>query len=275
MFYQDTLIGYKKVDMNAAFCKFESVRIIQNILLALFFMFSLASIAQEKSKKEKSEFDIHQYKPTPKDRVVLEVNHTGWLNMPYGLRETLTSGGVNFYLFFDHPIGYSRFSFAWGAGVSSHNIHGKQKLVTHWDTITDREIMTTIEKRDEPYRVNRIGFKVVEVPIEFRFRTRTSYQFKMMIGAKFGYVVHTFTKVYDKNQKAKYFDIYGVNPFRYGVTMRIGVEQIYVTAFYALSEVFERGKGTPGVIPFSIGLAWTPRISLGSGNYIGNNSKED
>jgi hypothetical protein len=236
----------------------------------LLLIFSVFYSSAQKKKNEKSEFDINQYKPSPKDRVVFELNHTGWLNMPYGLRETLTSGGVNIYLFFDHPIGNSRFSFAWGGGLSSHNIHGKQKLVTHWDTLTGRETMTTIEKRDEPYRINRIGFKIIEVPIEFRFRTRTSYQFKMMVGAKFGYVAHTFTKVYDKNQKAKYFDIYGVNPFRYGITMRVGVEQVYITAFYALSEVFEKGKGTRGVIPFSIGLAWTPRISLGSGNYIGN-----
>jgi hypothetical protein len=233
------------------------------LTVALICLFVFAAHAQK--KKDNSEFDVYQYKPTPRDRVILEVNHTGWLNMPHGLHETLTSGGVNFQMFFDYPMGHSRFSFAWGAGISSHNIHGKINLTAIPDTATGLTKFTAIDIREKPYRINRIGFKVLEVPIEFRFRTRTKYQFKLMAGFKVGYVVQTFRKIFDKDGKAKLYDIYGANPWRYGVIMRAGWEQIHLTAFYSLSEIFEQGKGEKGIIPFSIGIAYTPRLSLGSG----------
>ena len=75
--------------------------------------------------------------------------------------------------------------------------------------------------------------------------------------------MHSFRKIYDANMKVKIFDIYGVNPWRYGITLRMGWEQIHLTAFYSLTEFFEKGKGTPGIFPFSLGFAYTPRISLG------------
>jgi hypothetical protein len=235
-----------------------------HFIISFIFLFILVANAQK--PKDKSEFDIYQYKPTPRDRIILEVNHTGWLNMPHGLRETATSGGVNFQLFFDKPIGYSRFSFAWGAGISSHNIHGKINLVALSDTSTGNTNFTAIEIREKPYRINRIGFKILEVPVEFRFRTRTNYQFKVMAGFKVGYVVQTFRKIFDKDGKAKLYDIYGANPWRYGLVLRVGWEQVHISMFYALSEVFEQGKGQKGIIPFSIGIAYTPRLSLGSGS---------
>lgn len=199
----------------------------------------------------------------PMDRLVLEVNHTGWLGVPDALREKIFSGGVNFMLFFDHPIGSSHFSFAWGGSISSYNIHGPIDLVYKTDSASRAVQFTSLAQRTTPYDVNRIGLKILEVPVEFRFRTWTNYQFKLSLGFKVGYVVQSFRKIYDANAKVKIFDIAGINPWRYGVTLRMGWEQLHITAFYSLSEFFLSGKGTPGVIPFSIGFAYTPRISLG------------
>ena len=218
------------------------------------------------SKKDslaRSEFAIYKYKPTAKDRMVFELTHTGWLGLPSELQERITSGGVNVIFFFDHPIKTSYFSFAWGAGFSSYNIHGPINLVYQLDSVTKNFAFTSVEKRNEPYNINRIGLKIVEIPLEFRFRTRTDYQFKMSIGCKVGYVVQSFRKIFDKDENVKIFNIKGINPWRYGITMRVGWEQLHITAFYSLSEFFEDGKGTPGVHPFSIGLAYTPRISVG------------
>lgn len=222
----------------------------------------LYSSAFSQSKSE-DEFSIYSYKPMPQDRIVLEMNHTGWLGMPHGLKEKATTGGFNFYLYFDNPIKNSRFSFAWGAGMSSHNIHGPINLVYNIDSLTGDVNYTSIEKRLEPYKVNRIGFKVVEMPFELRIRSKTNYQFKMMIGFKVGYVAQSFRKIFDKDGKIKLYSIYGVNPIRYGVTLRMGWEQVHITAFYGLSETFLKNQGQKGVFPFSIGIAYTPRIGLG------------
>lgn len=225
------------------------------------FLFSFCSAFAQ--KKDSSEFNIYKYKPTPKDRLVLEVNHTGWMGVGDSLKEKLFSGGVNIMLFFDHPIGASHFSFAWGGSLSSYNIHGPIDIVYKTDSVSKAIQYTNLQKRNAPYDINRIGLKILEVPLELRFRTFTDYQFKLSIGFKVGYVVQSFRKIYDVNGKVKMYDIAGVNPWRYGITFRMGWEQLHITAFYSLSEFFESGKGTPGVIPFSIGFAYTPRISLG------------
>lgn len=200
----------------------------------------------------------------PRDRIVLEVNHTGWVGVNSAVQEKLTSGGVNFMMFFDHPIKSSHFSFAWGGSLSSYNIHGPISLVYQIDSVTKQVQFTSIQKRTTPYDINRIGLKIIEVPVEIRFRSFTDYQFKLSVGFKAGYVVQSFHKIFDANTKAKFYNIDGINPFRYGITLRIGWEQLHLTAFYSLSEFFADGKGTAGVHPFSIGLAYTPRISLGT-----------
>jgi len=214
-------------------------------------------------KKDSSEFSIYKYKPSPKDRLILEVNHTGWLGVPSQFEQSLFSGGVNIMLFFDHPIKSSHFSFAWGACLSSFNIHGPFDLVYKTDSVTKAIQYTSLQKRTTPYHINRIGLKVLEVPFEFRFRSFTDYQFKLSLGFKVGYVIQSFRKIYDANMKVKIFDIAGINPWRYGITLRMGWEQLHFTAFYSLSEFFESGKGTGGINPFSIGIAYTPRISIG------------
>ena len=228
------------------------------LLLAL-----LSSSVSYSQKKEPSEFSVYAYKPTPQDRLIFEVSHTGWLGMPKGLMAKPTAGGMNVQLFFDIPMNKSRFSFAWGLGLSSHNIHGKINLIYKTDSINGNTIFTSIDERKEPYRTNRIAFKIIEVPVELRFRTRTNYQFKCMIGFKTGYVVQTFRTLFDKDGKVRTYDIYGVNPLRYGPTLRFGWEQLHITGFYALSEVFQKNKGEKGIIPFSIGIAYTPRIGIG------------
>ena len=232
-------------------------------ILGFVFCFVASQAQSKKDSLAKSEFNINRYKPTPKDRMILEVNHTGWMGVPAELQERFFSGGVNIMFFFDHPIKTSHFSFAWGGCFSSYNIHGNINVMYHVDSVTKNISYTSLEKRTEPYNINRIGLKIVEVPMEFRFRSRTDYQFKLSLGFKVGYVVQSFRKIFDKDENVKIFDIKGINPWRYGVTFRMGWEQLHLTAFYSLSEFFADGKGTPGVHPFSIGLAYTPRISVG------------
>jgi hypothetical protein len=96
------------------------------------------------------------------------------------------------------------------------------------------------------------------VPLEIRFRTRRARSFKVSMGVKGGYTVQNFRKIFDANGKAKYFDIHNYNPFRYGVVFRIGYEQVYLCGFYSLSHVIKKGKGSPNITPYTIGIGITP-----------------
>lgn len=234
------------------------------ILVELMFCVSIV-FSQDKTNSSLPEYSIYQYKQERADRLVFDFNHTGWLGVPAALKAKPTSGGVNFYLMFDNPIGRSRFSFGWGLGLSSHNIHGKVKMIYHTDSISNKVVYNELVERIEPYTKNRIGLKVIEMPFELRIRSRTNYQFKAMVGFRVGYVVQSFRKIFDEDGKYKIYDVFGINKLRYGLSLRLGIEQIHVCVFYSLSEYFENKKGPAGINAYSIGVSYTPRISIGGG----------
>jgi hypothetical protein len=226
----------------------------------LFLLASANLFCQEKPGDKKlrksSPFDLRNYKPESKDKVILELNHCGWLNMPNGVRNDILSRGANFYLYFDYPFGNSNYSFAWGAGVASHNVSGNANVIYQLDSLGNEK--TFFEKRILPYRKNVIGAKIIEIPFELRFRTRRARSFKMTLGFKVGYTVQNFRKIFDVDGKRKYFDIHNYNSWRYGVVFRIGYEQIYLCGFYSLSELIRKGKGSAGIIPYTVGIGISP-----------------
>lgn len=214
-----------------------------------------------KSKKEKKvsddEFEMKNYKGEPTDRIILEVNHTGWLNIPSNIKMSWKSVGFNVALMFDKPLGKSNFSLGYGIGLYSHNFHSNANFIYRYDSIKKYDV-TDMVPRTTNYNVNRFGQKILEIPLELRFRTKTLYKFKVMLGGKFGYVIQDFRKVFDDNGKFKIYDTKNMNYLRYGVVLRIGVEQVCFTASYYFSEVFKKERGVNGIIPYSFGIAIIP-----------------
>ncbi|MCA0429895.1 MAG: PorT family protein [Bacteroidetes bacterium] len=208
-------------------------------------------------KKLESEFDIKNYKSDPHDRLIFELNHTGFLNLPPTIKQdNLKSIGFNFAFMFDKPLGNSNFSFAYGLGLLSHNFHSNADFIYVKDSIKTG-LLTTLKPFERPYTLNRFAQKILEVPLEFRFRTKTDKQFKIHLGGKIGYVVNDFRSIKDNDGKVRLYHIKNVNKLRYGVNFRIGYEQFCLTATYYLSEVFT-SNGPTGITPYTIGLAIIP-----------------
>lgn len=235
-------------------------------LLNLLFILSFLSAlnAQDKPKKadekkddSSKEYDLKNYKAAQNDRLILEVNHTGWLNTPSNIKMSWKSLGFNVALMFDKPIGKSNFSIGYGIGLYSHNFHGNADFVTRYDS-TKKFIVTDILPKTNNYTINRFGQKILEIPLELRFRTKTISKFKVMLGGKFGYVVHDFRKVFDDKGRSKIYDTKNVNYLRYGLVFRIGVEQICFTACYYFSDVFVKDRAVNGITPYSFGIAIIP-----------------
>lgn len=235
-----------------------------NIYLLLFVFCALFAQAQKdtlkpktKPKKVESEFDLKNYKANPKDRLIFEVNHTNWIGQPVNIKPDYKGVGFSFSMLFDKPIGHSNFSFAYGLGLYTHNYSSNGNFVYKLDSINYKSVKTVLEPKTNNYKSNRYNEKLVEVPLEFRFRTKKETSFKMMLGAKIGYVFSNYRKVNDDDGKIRIYDIKNVNRLRYGVNFRIGVEQVCLTASYYFSEVFTE-NGPKGIHPFSIGIAIVP-----------------
>lgn len=233
------------------------IRII--IYSLLFFSFGYTIQAQKDSlpaKKIISEFDLKNYKADPRDRLIFEVNYTNWLGAPKGIKTDWKCIGFGFYTMFDKPISNSNFSFGYGLGFYSHNYSSNANFIYKFDSLS-QHTKTIIEPKTIPYIANRYNERSFELPLELRFRTKTARIFKIMVGAKIGYVISNFNKSDDINGRIRLYNIKNVNPFRYGVNFRIGVEQICLTASYYFSEVFTK-DGPAGIHPFSIGIAIIP-----------------
>lgn len=243
------------------------------IVLIVFFIFSGSVSAQNNGKKPQekdstdsqkkkpkgdSEFDLKNYKSDPNDRLIIEINHTGWLNLPSDIKQYNGKCiGVNLQVMFDKPLGNSPFSFGYGIGLFSHNFHSNAEFVYYKDTL-NAGFFTKLEPHKRPVSLNRYAQKVLEIPVEFRFRTKTDRQFKIHVGGKIGYVVNDFRSIRDNDGKVRVYDIKNINPLRYGINFRIGFEQFAITASYYFTEIFKKDKGVNGIVPYAVGIAIIP-----------------
>jgi len=225
----------------------------------LFLIFTGVVNAQKdttKHKKSLSEFDVKNYKSDPKDRLIFEVNYTNWLGAPKNIKTDWKCIGFGFYTLFDKPIKNSNFSFGYGLGFYTHNFSSNAEFAYKFDSLSGKT-KTLMEPKTTSYIANRYNERSVEVPLELRFRTKTTRVFKMMLGAKIGYVISDFKKTDDANGRIRLYNIKNVNPWRYGAVFRIGIEQVCLTASYYFSEVFT-ADGQKGIHPFSVGISIIP-----------------
>ncbi len=226
-------------------------------VLILFLQIS-ASAQQPPATKYKgdSEYDLKNYKSDPRDRLILEVNYTNWLGTPKGIKSDWKCAGFAFALMFDKPFGASNFSFGFGAGIYIHNYSSNANFVYKLDSLNST-VKTSLVPKTIPYIANRYNERLVEIPLELRFRTKTATMFKMMLGGKIGYVVSDFRKTDDADGRIRHYNLQDINRLRYAVVFRIGIEQVCLTASYYFSEVFTN-NGPQGVNPYSIGIAIIP-----------------
>jgi hypothetical protein len=206
--------------------------------------------------KGDSEYDLKNYKADPRDRLILEVNYTNWLNVPKGIKSDWKCVGFAFATMFDKPFGTSNFSLGYGLGFYAHNYSSNANFIYQLDS-TNSTVTTVLEPKTIPYIANRYNERSFEVPLELRFRTKTATMFKIMLGGKIGYVISDFRKTDDADGRVRRYNTQNINHLRYGLVFRIGVEQVCFTASYYLSEVFTKG-GPKGVVPYSIGIAIIP-----------------
>jgi hypothetical protein len=185
----------------------------------------------------------------PKDHIVVDFSFDSYRNWPDGISQKPYSLGGNAYLMWDYPFGYGPFSVAVGAGFSTHDVHTNGQI-----TYTIDGKYTTFEPITVKYSTNKFSMNYVEVPVELRLRTRGEKSFKMTIGGKIGYAYNVHTKYADEDGKVKVYRIKNIDPIRYGVTFRVGYNKFNLQGFYALSEIFKKGRGEPGMIPFSLGI---------------------
>ena len=185
-----------------------------------------------------------------------------WQDMPKGIKARTINQGSGFFGMYNLAFGKSNFSFAIGAGLSSHNLYGNFLVGKRSDTTTFINIKDTYKDTID-YKRSKLSLTYLEIPLEFRYKNKG--KFTMGIGFKGGRIINSHTKYVGENYqpgtgegiRVKYRNVSYLNKYYYGPTIRFGYNWINVSAFYSLSTIFEKNHG-PEMYPISVGITLMP-----------------
>jgi hypothetical protein len=220
----------------------------------VFWMLSLVSVflfAQETQNNDKEEMEKKYGGFGKSDRFHLQIFNDVWMNLPDSGTYSWYNPGLNLNLFQEFKFGSSNFSFAVGAGISAHNFRFQAEMLKDSnDYITFHPFA---EKKDK----YKLVLSYVDLPIEFRYRTKGENIFRVYVGGKIGYMMSNHIKMVDEGLKTKTYNISNLLKYRYGLTLTVGYKLINIYAYYSLSHLFEKNKG-PEMYPISVGISFIP-----------------
>jgi|GEM_PF-163451 len=205
-------------------------------------------------------------KVTGKFSTGMDVFTDFWQGVPDSVSTKPLNLGTSFYVLYNNPIGKSNFSFAFGLGITAHNL--KSNSLIKVDTTGGLSISkfykipSKVDGNSIKYKRNKLTVAYLDIPMEFRYKTKN--EMKFALGFKLGFLVGSHTKYKGDNletgtesYKIKQSDIKNLENMSYGVTGQIGYKWINLVGCYSLSNLFKNDKG-PDIYPISIGVALRP-----------------
>jgi hypothetical protein len=270
---------------------------MKKVTLIICCLLAVSSVFAQKDTDEKT--NKNKTKPLARldqaDRVIVDIFTDIWMNAPDDSVMSISAinRGANAYFMRDIPIGKSNFSFAIGAGISCHNLYSDAWPVRESVIDTNTALGYVFTQRtafqklpdfvgatDVSYKNNKLTRVFIDVPIEFRFRTKNDGQkFKFALGIKAGYMLSSHTKYHgddilynyattttpaswiynsEESVKIKSYKVPNLEVYRIAPTLRVGWGWVNITASYSLTHLFKKGKSDYDMYPISVGLSITP-----------------
>lgn len=226
------------------------------VMLLGFVLVSLAGYSQEQEKVQEPE-KVAKKKTKRPDvpgsfLVELGINIKSGITPP-DFQKGLW-GSRTFNVYYQYPIRLfkSNFSFSPGIGLSLERWKFTNYYTLAPKPIADGSYPLVSANTLYPGTMHRSQLvnNYVEAPLEFRFDTTPediARSFNVSIGARIGVLYDSFTKVdyrdNAENKSLKDKQTHGVNPFRYGLTGRMGIGGFCVFYYWNLSPMFDAGLG--------------------------------
>lgn len=224
------------------------------LLLAYISVFAFSGISQD-------EASVDSTRRMMNEQIIVDINWLSCMNYPDEINLKPTSS--EFILSYLHPLfgKKNKFSMATGLALSAQNIKSDAYLVRS----ANDEPEFILFDDSISYKTNKLATVFVDIPIEFRLRTRNNIHqknFKLSFGGKIGYLLKSYHKyagddyrfTSSTTTKFKEYRIPYLNKLHYGVFAKIFYGKLGVNVNYALSTLFEK-KFTPEILPFSIGIS--------------------
>lgn len=208
--------------------------IMNKILLSVVILFSMQwSYSQEQDSKS-PDLDTN-YK---EDQFYIGVTYNLLRQLPSNVSQSGFSSGFHFGYIKDMPINVKR-NIAIGLGLGFSTNSFNQNILI--DKLDGNYVYSVLDDNENPYSKNKFTMYLVEAPLEFRWRTSTSSEYKfwrIYAGIKLGYLVANSSKFNGKSEKIKHNNITDFNKLQYGFTLSTGYNTWNVHLYYALNTIF-------------------------------------
>ncbi|MBP1838413.1 porin family protein [Formosa algae] len=204
------------------------------------FGFSQFSFAQNDSKPKAEALTVIDslYK---EDQFYLSMTYNVLANLPSGVEQTGFSLGLHAGFIKDMPINKQRnVAIGIGLGYSYNSFNQNLGIIKGDDDVTNFVVLD--DTYDFDYSKNNFYLHMVELPIEFRWRTSTAtdYRFwRVYTGFKLGYVFYNISNFQGEVGDVRYTNIDGFNDLQYGLTLSVGYNTWNFYVYYALNSIFE------------------------------------
>jgi len=174
------------------------------------------------------------------DQFYIGVTYNLLAYKPKGVSQNGFSSGFHFGFTKDMPINKRRnMAIGLGLGLSFNSFNHNLLIEKKEDNTIEFNVLNDAETA---FTKNKFSMHLVEVPLEFRWRTSTAedYMFwRIYTGFKFGYVFSNGSKFRGDPRNIKLNNIDAFNKFQYGINLSVGYNTWNFYAYYALNPIFK------------------------------------
>nr|WP_321221608.1 porin family protein [uncultured Psychroserpens sp.] len=197
------------------------------------------------------------------DQFYVSVTYNLLGNKPDGVSQNGFSSGFHFGFIRDMPLNERR-NVAIGLGLGlSTNSFNQTLFISENNGVYDYTVLDD----DTSFSKNKFTTYLIEIPLEFRWRTSTAKDFdfwRIYTGIKMGYVFYNSSKYRGSPNDISLSNISDINKLQMGLTFSAGYSNVNFYLYYALNNIF----GTDAIVSSSAENVDMNAIKIGLIFYI-------
>lgn len=211
------------------------------IIFILFLVLSFSTVFSQEIESVQDSAIVKVDSLYREDQFYLGLTYNTLQNKPQGVSQNKFSVGLSAGFLRDMPINKDRtHAIATGLGFTFNNY--VQNLAI---TGTGEMPVYTVVDEKTVFNKNKFTQLLVDLPIEFRWRTSTyeSYKFwRIYGGVKFSYVLYNRSLYTDDQSKVVITNNTDFNKLLYGIYLSVGYNTVNVYAYYGLNPIFKSAE---------------------------------
>ena len=175
------------------------------------------------------------------DQIYVGVTYNALVNLPSGVSQNSFSTGFHLGIIRDFPINKRR-NVAIGLGLGYSINTFNQNIRISSTTPTTYTILEDIN-----YSKNNFSQHLLELPLEFRWRTSNAETYKfwrVYTGVKMGYLLASKSVYNGEPGNETHRGLTGLNTWQYGLTLSVGYNTWNGYIYYGLNPIFDSISST-------------------------------